>query len=862
SGSEDAYVAKLAPDGKSVSYLTYLVGNDVDEVTGVAVNSGGDAFAAGWTASTDFPSTTNVGANPSSGKDVFVVRLGPGGAPAWATEFGGGGDDEAHGITINDAGAPVVVGSTDGPPPSTASFPTAGTGADTIVNGGIDGFATMLEADGSAITMSTLIGGSGDDDARAVVTIGAFPHVAGTTNSTDFPLQNEYQASLAAAGNDMFYASFALTGARVDSTYIGGTGTDSGTGIAVGRANASAGWGYDVWVTGQTDSATVLGQTGFHGGVSDGLAVRLGTPSPTVLFVGGTDSDSITGATSDNAGNLIIGGMTGSNPLQIGATSISTLNGTDTGSNGGLDGYVAKIRGDAGYAPAWGTYLGGSDMEWVWAVATDEGSGIYAAGFTFSSDFPASADALQAQRNNWSFDGFATKWAFAPVVVTGPTGYQTTNSATFQFSSDEPGVSFHCRLAPTLGEHNCANSRTFNNLADGTYTFGVYATDTTGTRDPFVERRFTVDTTAPAEFALREPAEGAQTGTTPTFTWDPAADANGIASYRLEIDGTAQTVDVTACGSGRCQAPSATALKTGARSWRVVAIDTVGNERASATRNFIAQAPPTARFTSAPNPALVGHAVTFDGSPSADGSHTVARYEWDLDGDGSYETDGGASATASRSYATVQTLQIGLRITDSTGLTAEAHNELRVTTQTIVGQFGVSINEGAQYSRTPDVTVTANFPSAITDMLFSNDGGFFAPTRFAPAKLTTWTLDSSGPERLPKIVYIRFLTGPLTSETHTDDIILDETPPKVDSAAIAGPPKAAASAAKKRRYVLKLKASDSNSGVAGIQVTANKRTPGKLLRYKRKLTVKATARPRWVRARDRAGNLSGWRKVR
>jgi hypothetical protein len=45
-------------------------------------------------------------------------------------------------------------------------------------------------------------------------------------------------------------------------------------------------------------------------------------------------------------------------------------------------------------------------------------------------------------------------------------------------------------------------------------------------------------------------------------------------------------------------------------------------------------------------------------------------------------------------------------------------------------------------------------------------------------------------------------------------------------------------------------------------VTANKKKPGKLLKYKRRLTVKLGTRPKFIRARDRAGNFSAWKKVR
>jgi hypothetical protein len=51
------------------------------------------------------------------------------------------------------------------------------------------------------------------------------------------------------------------------------------------------------------------------------------------------------------------------------------------------------------------------------------------------------------------------------------------------------------------------------------------------------------------------------------------------------------------------------------------------------------------------------------------------------------------------------------------------------------------------------------------------------------------------------------------------------------------------------------------SGDGGVQVTRNKRKPGRVLRYKPKLEV-ASAPTLFVRVRDRAGNFSGWRKAK
>jgi hypothetical protein len=59
-----------------------------------------------------------------------------------------------------------------------------------------------------------------------------------------------------------------------------------------------------------------------------------------------------------------------------------------------------------------------------------------------------------------------------------------------------------------------------------------------------------------------------------------------------------------------------------------------------------------------------------------------------------------------------------------------------------------------------------------------------------------------------------------------------------------------------------VKAKDSNSGVGFVQVTANQKKPGKLIKYKTKVKAKLAKRPKFLRARDRAGNYSKWKKLR
>jgi hypothetical protein len=85
------------------------------------------------------------------------------------------------------------------------------------------------------------------------------------------------------------------------------------------------------------------------------------------------------------------------------------------------------------------------------------------------------------------------------------------------------------------------------------------------------------------------------------------------------------------------------------------------------TRNFALVANPnvTASFTFSPVPAFAGKTtVNFDASSSvASGVGTIDKYEWDLDGNGTFETDTGTTDHTSKSYSQPDTIDVGLRVT-------------------------------------------------------------------------------------------------------------------------------------------------------------------------------------------------------
>jgi hypothetical protein len=124
-----------------------------------------------------------------------------------------------------------------------------------------------------------------------------------------------------------------------------------------------------------------------------------------------------------------------------------------------------------------------------------------------------------------------------------------------------------------------------------------------------------------------------------------------------------------------------------------------------------------------------------------------------------------------------------------------------------------------------------------------------------------WQLASSGAERLPRIVYVRFQGGLAGNETYSDDIILDETAPLVLTATLVRTGQVGAAAAK-HGYLAHVRGRDAVSGLASLQLTTNRARPGPRHRYARTLRVGAGAKPRWACVIDRAGNRSSWVRLK
>lgn len=227
-------------------YSTYLGGSALDSARAVAVDASGNVYITGSTSSINFPTANpfqaSRGGFPNT-TDAFVTKLNPTGtALVYSTYLGGSNSDSGFGIALDSMGNPYVTGET-----SSLNFPTANA-LQVEVGGLIDAFIAKLSPEGSMLVYSSYFGGSFNESARgiAVDALGS-AYITGSTQSPDFPLANALRSTI--GQQDAFVSKFNSAGtALVYSTYLGGSGTDSATAIALDSVD-------NAYVTGSTRSA-------------------------------------------------------------------------------------------------------------------------------------------------------------------------------------------------------------------------------------------------------------------------------------------------------------------------------------------------------------------------------------------------------------------------------------------------------------------------------------------------------------------------------------------------------------------------------------------------------------------------------
>jgi hypothetical protein len=243
----DAFVAKVDATGTALAYATFLGGSDADMGPSIAVDSMGAAYVAGWTASSDFPTTPGAFDTTHNGTyDGFVAKLNAAGSGlAYATFLGGSSGGEGWGIDVDASGAAYVTGRT-----FSSDFPTTPGAFDTTHNGSHDAFVAKLNEAGTALTYATFLGGGGDEQGwDLVVDLSGVAYVTGATYSGNFPTTPGAFDTTHDSDHDAFVVKLNATGTGLAyASFLGGSAHDLGYGIALDPSRA-------VYVTGYTGSS-------------------------------------------------------------------------------------------------------------------------------------------------------------------------------------------------------------------------------------------------------------------------------------------------------------------------------------------------------------------------------------------------------------------------------------------------------------------------------------------------------------------------------------------------------------------------------------------------------------------------------
>ena len=436
--TSNVFVAKFDPTGATLVFATYIGGTGADTSVGIAVDAATNVYIAGTTTSTNFPTMNAFQTAPVSpgNPHTFVTELSSSGASLiYSSYFSGNQTDTAKGMTLDDKDFVYVIGITN-----STNFPlapTAGTFQSTLQ--GSNAFFISKVAPTStganSLVFSTYFGGgnpsNGSVSGGAIAVdnnaAGSNIYFTGGTNFlftgnnpiTDFPIKNAInpggacldvptQSTTTActtsgvAPMDAFVAKLnpgTNTGALLlYCTYLGGTGTDIGLGIAVDASG-------NAYVTGSTDSPAfptisggIHGKQTTSGGGIDAFVGKINNPAINsgstnvqltyFSFLGGTGTDVGNAITVDSVQGARVVGTTASsnfptsNPIPGGATL-----------KGSQDAFVARLDtlGTTASTSEFVTLLGGSGTETGTGITLDTDTDTFVTGETTSTDFPTAA---------------------------------------------------------------------------------------------------------------------------------------------------------------------------------------------------------------------------------------------------------------------------------------------------------------------------------------------------------------------------------------------------------------------------------------------------------------------------------------
>ena len=400
-----AYVLRLDLDHGRLVYATRIETSSAAAALRIRSGENGRVFVTGLTKGPGLQ-VTGYAVQPYFGggqSDAFLVAIDPDGQIAYGTFLGGKGNDVGNALALDASGGVLVGGTT-----TSDDFP----GQHDSTRRHADAFISTWRLSDPPSHRSVVFGGSSEEKLTGIALDklgGVF--AVGYTKSDDFPVHDPVQPGLQGA-SDLFLARLQVSDLTIAfSTYLGGSGDDSGWGLAVDSAGAPV-------VAGTTDSRDLPAsdnafQQVAQGG-ADAFVARLGGPgfkTVQLTYYGGSQDDSSgfdgEDIKVDPGGQVWLVGLTESADLPM-------LNAPQPSYAGQTDGFVAVFsRGLTNLRFA--TYSGGSGRDILEGIDVAADGTVAVTGLTFSNDHLMPGREIQLRQSGVSVGGQvvnAVTWVF------------------------------------------------------------------------------------------------------------------------------------------------------------------------------------------------------------------------------------------------------------------------------------------------------------------------------------------------------------------------------------------------------------------------------------------------------------------
>jgi hypothetical protein len=360
-------------------YATFLGGSGHELIQAIATDNLGNAYITGHTQSLDFPNPNSV---PHAGTETFVTKIDPNGQTFLYTTFIA--HSYAVAIAVDGSSRAHITGLA-----LPAFQPTAGA-FQTTFGGVVDVFVARLDSFG-LLDWATLLGGEEEENGYGIgIDPGGNVSVTGLTSSKDFPIQSAFQTDYMDGDSDMFVSRLDPTGSTLlFSSFLGGTGFDHATGLAVDIQGSTYITGYtdsDVIPDGVTPSCKTV-EAPYY----DAFVAKV-SPLGTLLYtqcIGGTGFERANAIAVDGKFHAYVTGKTSSADFPL----VNPIQSVKEGEWFHFDAFVLKLN-QAGSALMYSTFIGGYLDDYGSGIAVDHDGFAYVAGGTYSRDFPVK-DTLQ-----------------------------------------------------------------------------------------------------------------------------------------------------------------------------------------------------------------------------------------------------------------------------------------------------------------------------------------------------------------------------------------------------------------------------------------------------------------------------------